>query len=82
MAPELVTTIPTSYNDRVDVWAIGILTYLILGHAYPFHHPKQQEQNVQILSHPISFDHEPFKNVSSPAKDFISLCLEKDKSVR
>ena len=36
MAPEMFTL--WNYNESVDMWALGVLLYLILSGSYPFYH--------------------------------------------
>ena len=35
MAPELCQ-IPTAYDDKVDIWAVGVITYILLSGKCPF----------------------------------------------
>ena len=39
MAPELVNEI--EYDNRVDVWSVGIITYILLSGIPPFAGPNQ-----------------------------------------
>jgi len=35
-APELVKDGKPQYNEKVDIWSIGVMTYLLLSGCYPF----------------------------------------------
>jgi len=35
-APELVKAQPTKYNEKVDIWSIGIITFMLVSGMIPF----------------------------------------------
>jgi serine/threonine protein kinase len=73
VAPELIYNEP--YDDRIDVWAVGILTYELLTGAAPFtgHNEKHTYSNITNLDLQINEIYE--SNVSEDAKDFITRIL-------
>jgi len=76
MAPELVQR--DKYDDRVDIWALGILTYIFLTGSQPFADSTIQKIHHNTVYQPIEFDDKIWKGISSVAQDFISQCLEKN----
>ena len=36
MAPELVAEGKTKYNEKVDIWSIGVITYMLVTGFFPF----------------------------------------------
>jgi len=74
MAPEIYTRM--GYGKPVDIWAMGVTTYLLLSGEMPF-----RSENPKLVSLAIiygSYDFEPperWADVSETAKDFISACL-------
>jgi len=52
-APELQHLIPKAMSENVDIWAIGIMTYTLLGGCdiFPF------ESSKDILEKDIPYDH-------------------------
>jgi serine/threonine protein kinase len=49
MAPELINKTP--YDERVDIWALGVLTYLLLSGKHPFGSLNLREMQQRILIH-------------------------------
>jgi len=48
LAPELV--LKKGYNREVDMWCIGILTYILLTNTFPFDGRTQQELLQNIIN--------------------------------
>lgn len=43
MAPELVSGKVDTFDEKIDIWAIGVLTYECIAGVSPFYHPNDQE---------------------------------------
>jgi serine/threonine protein kinase len=69
MAPELVCH--KKYNEKVDVWSLGVITYQLLSGLTPFDAEKMDQINSNIVNKPVKFG-KSWNNVSANAKDFIS----------
>jgi serine/threonine protein kinase len=65
MAPELVEQ--KHYNQKVDIWAIGVMTYLLLSATYLFAAPTVHQIHDNTLNQSISFDEPRWQNVSQNA---------------
>ena len=72
----------SNYDQGVDIWALGVMTYLLLSGKYLFAAPSCDEIHQNTLEKTISFDEPEFKNVTGLAKDFMMLCLERDPEKR
>ncbi|CAL4099250.1 unnamed protein product, partial [Meganyctiphanes norvegica] len=70
------------YELDVQVWAIGVLTYVFLSGVTPFGGDTDQETFVNIIKAEYEFPDEYFEDVSGYAKDFISGLLVKKPSDR
>jgi len=53
MAPELI--LHERYNEKVDVWSLGVITYQLLTGRTPFDAAKIKEINKNICSKQLSF---------------------------
>jgi aurora kinase len=49
MAPEIVAGKKEIYSDKMDIWAIGVLTYECLTGVSPFFHPNERDISDAIL---------------------------------
>lgn len=80
MAPEVIIG---SYNEKCDVWSIGVITYFAISGELPFS-DKKSLFNVysKILNDDVVFENPIWESVSQNCKDFINSCLIKDKSKR
>lgn len=74
MAPELVKK--ESYNEKVDIWSIGIITFNLLSGKMPF------ETFTEIKEQPLRFNYVDFPDISRDAIDFITKCLNRDVGKR
>ena len=64
-----------NYNYACDIWACGVIMYILLGGEYPFYGETEDDITESILSGKFSFDSPKFKGVSEEAKDLISKCF-------
>jgi calcium/calmodulin-dependent protein kinase I len=80
VAPEVLKMQP--YGKGVDLWSVGIVTYLLLGGALPFDDEKDSEIARMIMSSDPSFSSSRWKSISAEAIDFVKKCLIKDKDKR
>ncbi|XP_032454704.1 tropomyosin 2 isoform X2 [Nasonia vitripennis] len=80
VAPEIVNYEPLSLGT--DLWAVGVLTYILLSGASPFLGEDKQETYANVAACQYQFDDKYFSNVSEFAKDFISSLLVKDPKKR
>ena len=73
VAPEMIAE--TGYDFKVDIWATGIITYILLCGFPPFM-SEQNDENLfdQILRGQVEFKTAYWSGISSQAKDFV-ICL-------
>lgn len=75
-APEVI--LRKSYNEKLDIWSIGILLYMMLTSNYPFDDPSVPGLLRKIIHADIDFP----DFISEIAKDLILLLLEKNQEKR
>ncbi|KAJ8010288.1 hypothetical protein DPEC_G00073480 [Dallia pectoralis] len=80
MAPEVISRIP--YTCQVDMWALGVISYILLSGSMPFEDDSRPRLYRAILRGRYSFHGEPWPSVSNQAKDFIERLLVVDPSSR
>ena len=80
-APEIILDEP--YNKEVDMWSLGVMTYLMVSGRLPFN---AEDENK--IARKIAFDqpdftkHSCWKSLSNECIDFIKRLLEKDVKKR
>lgn len=80
VAPEIVNFDSISYYT--DLWAIGVITYVLLSGLSPFMGDTDIDTMTNVTLGKYNFDDDAFNMVSECAKDFIRHLLRKDGSTR
>uniref|UniRef100_A0A2K5BY20 Calcium/calmodulin-dependent protein kinase type 1B n=1 Tax=Aotus nancymaae TaxID=37293 RepID=A0A2K5BY20_AOTNA len=80
VAPELLEQKP--YGKAVDVWAPGVISYILLCGYPPFYDESDPELFSQILRASYEFDSPFWDDISESAKDFIRQLLQRDPQKR
>lgn len=74
LAPEVIKQ--EEYGREIDIWALGVITYVILSGSLPFFHNVLHKLYRQIVERDLSFPEAAWKNVSKGALDFILRLLQ------
>jgi len=80
VAPEVLLAKP--HGKQVDVWSLGIITFLLLCGFLPFDDEDDNEIRRQSVYDSPDFDDPAWKGVSDTTKHFISKMLVKDPAKR
>jgi calcium-dependent protein kinase len=67
-SPEVIKN---NYNEKCDIWACGVIMYILLSGLTPFGGETEKEVFESILEAKIDFSDSAFDGVSQSAKDFI-----------
>ena len=76
MAPEIIKKLP--YDCSVDIWALGVLSFIMLSGKPPFKGKSKEEIFAQITTKNISYSGDIWKSTSKEAKAFIRKMLIRD----
>ena len=80
-APEIIIDEP--YSKAVDLWSLGIMTYLMVSGKLPFNSEDENEIARQVVYDEPDYIRNPvWKNITPECKDFIKRLLEKDQNKR
>jgi serine/threonine protein kinase len=81
VAPEVL--LEKRYTKAVDMWSIGIISYLLLVGILPFdHETSEREIARQTVHNPTPFPSSLWKRISPEARLFVDNLLQKDPSKR
>jgi serine/threonine protein kinase len=80
VAPEVLRR--QGYKEQVDLWSLGVITYILLCGYPPFFDQNNAELFKKILSGRFQFDRPWWDKVSDKAKDFIKKLLVLDPAHR
>lgn len=80
IAPEVITL--SEYDEKVDMWSVGVITYILLTGRMPF--GRGSENNIVIMFNEIRSGRYNWSksNASDGAKFFVSTLLEVDANKR
>lgn len=76
VAPEVLAQKP--YGKAVDVWSIGVISYILLCGYPPFYDENDANLFAQILKGEFEFDSPYWDDISDSAKDFIRMLMMVD----
>jgi calcium-dependent protein kinase len=79
VAPEVLSG---AYNNKCDVWSIGVIAYMLLSGTPPFYGRDDLGTLRSVKEGKVTFDDKYFKGISPTAKNFITTCLNKNISQR
>jgi len=80
VAPEVLSA--TGYDKEVDLWSVGVITYLLLCGFPPFYGESLPEVFEQIMKADYDFPDPYWTDISQEAKDLISKLLVPDAKKR
>ncbi|XP_019385617.1 PREDICTED: serine/threonine-protein kinase DCLK1 isoform X1 [Crocodylus porosus] len=82
VAPEIIAE--TGYGLKVDIWAAGVITYILLCGFPPFRGSGDDQEVLfdQILMGQVDFPAPYWDNVSDSAKELITMMLQVDVDLR
>jgi len=86
MAPEVLLNMRGAHHvsdKAVDIWSIGVLTYLLISGVHPFESKKSNENILnRIIAGKFKFEGHVWDKVPKDCKDFIKRCLVVDPKKR
>jgi len=80
IAPEMLLS--KGHGRPVDIWACGVVLYILLSGKFPFGGETEKEYYARVLQREVYFPSAEWKGVSPEAKNLVSGMLTKDPSRR
>lgn len=79
IAPEVLKK---DYNEKCDLWSIGVILYVLLSGTPPFGGKSDKDIIKNVQKGVYDFDEKDWKNISEEAKDLINKLLTYEPSKR
>lgn len=74
LAPEIIKQ--EEYGREIDIWSLGVVSYVVLSGSLPFFHNVLHKLYRQIVERDLSFPEAAWKSVAKGAQDFILRLLQ------
>lgn len=81
VAPEILDFQVEGYDERCDMWSVGVVTYILLGGYAPFEGPPDELAQF-IIRGDYEFHDKYWADISESAKDMIANMLQVDPQIR
>jgi serine/threonine protein kinase len=81
VAPEILDFQVNGYDEKCDMWSVGVVTYILLGGYAPFEGPADELAQF-IIRGDYEFHDKYWTDISESAKDMIAHMLEVDPENR
>lgn len=78
-APEVIFG---KYNEKCDIWSIGVILYVMLSGVFPFLGRGDESIIVKVKKASVSFNGKPWENVSKEGIAFVKALMERDPDSR
>jgi serine/threonine protein kinase len=75
VAPEVLNLMTKGYDERADMWSIGVVVFILLGGYPPFEGPIEELGSI-ILKGDFQFEELYWSHISNEAKDLIADLLQ------
>lgn len=79
MSPQVLQGV---YTSQADLWAIGVLSFMLLSSSKPFFSRKKRKMIDLIMRGKVYFDGPTWTNISAEGKDFVQKLLVVDPRQR
>ena len=79
IAPEVIKN---NYNEKADIWSIGVIFYIMFCGYPPFFGKNEEEIKQKIIKGPLRFPSKDFENVSEKAICYLKKFLNYDVEQR
>ena len=80
VAPEVLNK--ENYDKKIDLWSLGVISYLLLGGCLPFNSENNEEIFHQILFYEPNYDILVNRGISNIGINFIKKLLNKNANNR
>lgn len=80
LAPEIIEE--KEYGTAVDMWACGVLFYIMLSSQLPFLGSDPEEYLENVLAQDVTFAEEDWKGISKDAQEFIQRLMVREPEKR
>jgi len=82
MAPEVIHTSREGYDDKVDLWSLGVIAYMLLSSQMPFYGNTRLSVMKKIIGCQYNFKGAKWRTPSLSSKKFVAQLLQLDPKAR